>query len=199
MILAVMAPSIAFAQSTTVTTGTEALLRQLITLLLQRIEQLQEQMAEQEAEEHVEEVDIEINLGVITKTSTTAQISWTTNVSASSKVTITKVPVKSNSSTSQHLPSANGISNQGLVSIVGLEQNTEYHYLIEATADGSMAEKEGTFTTEKSAEQIAKEEEEEYWRSLPLCPVRDGFCKTSDTSVGWGCMYDNGIRTGCGG
>ncbi len=128
-----------------------------------------------EVVEEVEKVEVEISLGAITKATTTAQISWTTNVQTSSKVTVTKVPVKSNLSTAQYLPSANGISKKGLVSIVGLEQNTEYHYLIESTVDGETVEKEGTFVTQKSEEQIAKEVEAARVQKMMDAIERDGY------------------------
>jgi hypothetical protein len=125
-------------------------------------------------DEPIEAPELVVKLGKIIKTPTTAQISWTLNEPASSKLTITKVPIASNSATAQYLPSANGVSKQGLVSVVGLEQNTEYAYSIEAGSD-NMVKIDGKFTTEKSAEQIAKEQEEARILKIMDAIERNGY------------------------
>lgn len=104
-----------------------------------------------------EAAELELKLDKISKTSNSAQISWITNFPASSKIEVTKKPAASNTSTSQFLPSANGVSTKGLVSVVGLEENTEYQYSIEATVSSGLVKLEGNFMTEKSAETIAQE------------------------------------------
>jgi hypothetical protein len=101
--------------------------------------------------------ELELSLIEISKTPNSAQISWETNFPVDSKIVVTEVPVSDNLDTSQYLPSANGVSTQGIVSIVGLKENTQYHYAIEATMNGDIVVIEGEFTTDKSAELIAQE------------------------------------------
>ena len=115
-----------------------------------------------------------IKLGNIIVTQNSAQISWVINVPVASKITITKMPTESNANTAQYLPSANGISIKGIASIVGLEQNTEYAYTIEAGTDNPI-KLDGKFTTEKSAEQISRELEEAKVQKMKDAINRDGY------------------------
>ncbi len=153
-------------------------------------------IATNETSTSVGDKEFKIQLNKITKTSTTAQISWTLSAPASSRVTINKASAKLDPKTAQYLPSANGVSTQGLVSVIGLDPSTKYYYSIESTFDNKTIKEDGTFITEKSAQQILQEEEEARWKALPPCPINgpvyDGVCRIGN------CRYEKG-HPSCGG
>jgi hypothetical protein len=113
---------------------------------------------------------ITLTKGKIDVTENSAHITWTTSIPANSKITITKSPANLNATTSQYLPSANGLSTNGLVSVTGLVQNTQYDYVIETTSLAPTIKLAGSFTTAKSAEQIAKEAADEAKKLWKDCP-----------------------------
>ncbi|MBX9906564.1 hypothetical protein K2X96_01545 [Patescibacteria group bacterium] len=103
-----------------------------------------------------------ISLSKLEAKSNSAQVSWITSISAESKVIISKSPISSSSKNGQReISSNNGTSTKGFADIKNLEQDTKYYYLIKATAKDSDVQLNGTFTTPKSAEQIAKEKRDE--------------------------------------
>lgn len=142
-------------------------------------------------------VNLSISLENIVPTSDSAQIFWKTNLPTYSKIAISRSPAVSNASTTQFLPSVNGKSTKGLVSVSNLFPNTKYDYTIETTSGDQPIKIVGSFLTAKSEQQLADDADAAYKRSLPICPVVDKNRRCYNPARP-NCILENG-HPQCGG
>lgn len=163
---AILFPSVSFAQTTsTISPTRDELVMKLIANLMEQIKLLQAQLATLQNNTNTnsisESTGLTISLSKVEEDSNSVQISWITSIPATSKVIISKSQISNTNKIGQReVPSINGTSTKGLVKVDKLEQNTKYYFLIKSTDHDSYVELGGSFTTEKSAEQIAKEKKE---------------------------------------